>query len=100
MGKSRMDIIERAGRTTPLGNGRTTPQGHGPNNLRTGLSSFPSSEAQGSNIGGIAREERGGKKAERTKGAGGQAEKGRADQEQGGGGKTCSRGENKKGRRG
>merc|ERR1712098_618421 len=38
--KSRMDIIERAGRTTPLGNGRTTPQGHGPNNLRTGLSSF------------------------------------------------------------
>jgi len=38
--KSRMDIIERAGRTTPLNNGRTTPNGNGPVNLRTGLSSF------------------------------------------------------------
>ena len=39
--RSRMNIIEKAGRTTPIEKGgRTTPQGHGPANLKTGVSSF------------------------------------------------------------
>ena len=38
--RSRMDIIQRAGRTTPQQGGRTTPSGKGPANLLTGVGSF------------------------------------------------------------
>merc|ERR1719150_2561718 len=38
--RSRMDIIQRAGRTTPQQAGRTTPSGKGPANLLTGVGSF------------------------------------------------------------
>ena len=39
--RSRMNIIEKAGRTMPIEKaGRTTPLGNGPTNLRTGVTSF------------------------------------------------------------
>ena len=65
---SRMNIIEKAGRTMPIEKaGRTTPLGNGPTNLRTGVTSFLPQKPKGPTLEVIQemKEER--EKNERTK---------------------------------